>query len=204
MSVVFGLLRNDYAIIATDTRIMLLDTLERLYADEYEKIYKTQCGWVSGVGVGELIRNMTDKLDDQINKIRYEEILKLSSKYSLEDLQKTLIIFSKLDNEEQLQIYYIGNEYSLTKVPKNTLIGMQPADIDDAEWNRIYKICLKKLQNSSLDIYDDIKFIAEGIYIISKKCQSVSEICDMGILLKDGSIKRVRNECKKIINELNV
>lgn len=198
MSVVFNLLRNDYSIIATDTRIMLADTSVQQYTDIYSKLYMSEFGWVSGTGVGELIRNMTDKLDDDSENNLHKEILKLSNSYTMEDLQKTLISFSTFDNKKQLKLFFMGSIYSLTNVQVNNLIAMSPIDIDRSKWNEIYNTYNWKITSSLFNLDNDIKTVAEAIYEVSRNCLSVSEICDIGILTRDGDIYHVRKKCKDI------
>lgn len=199
MSVVFNVLKNDYSLIATDTRIMLVDTSVSQYSDEYSKLYISKHGWVSGTGVGELIRNMIDKLDEEVENNLHEEILKLSSKYNLEDLQRTLISFSTLDDEKHLKLFFLGSVYRLIDVKANILIAMQPSDIDEVKWNKIYETYSEKITVGRSDLDSDIKTIAEAINEVSKNCLSVSDICDIGILTRDGYMYHVRKKCKDII-----
>ena len=145
MSVVVNLLRNDYALIATDSRIMLCDTTERKYADEFEKLYASKIGWVSGTGVGELIRGFSDSFINGAIDTFEQQYKKLFLKYKDEELCKTLISFSYIDNSGKICLEYIGKRHGCKKIAG--IAAFQPADIAAGEWNELYNACYDKIMS---------------------------------------------------------
>lgn len=92
----------------------------------------------------------------------------------------------------------MGTNYGCVNVDHNNCIALPPAPIDEKAWNKIFADFQLKMERSD-SLEADVKAVAKAIYQVSNICGTVSSICDIGILPRDGIMQRIRNKCEILL-----
>jgi hypothetical protein len=107
---VLNLKRKEYAIIATDTRVTYLDGR---CSDKEDKLYQSKVGWVSGTGVGDVIRDFHknhENANEPVSNTFLKAIRKYENKYPSDILYKTLVSYSYLGSSTEPEGWCKKNE----------------------------------------------------------------------------------------------
>jgi hypothetical protein len=222
MSIVVCYVHDEaFSLIATDTRITYGHQGSGIYDDIAEKIYHNGMGWVCGAGLGQLITSFRDRIDkievkdslalkDCFYKA-YEDALKeFTDTYTIE---MTKVVFSYVTSIEQqikFRIGMLGKEYleiadHIQYLRNGELLIIWPFGMEESRMASIYERYEKALEKAS-DLNDVICSISLLIKEVSALSNSVSDICDIGILALDeqGLLTiQVREQADKIYNAYN-
>lgn len=188
MSIVMGLVRDNFSMIVTDSRITLLDKSEREYADEFSKLNFLEFGWEAGTGFGPLMSEFNNMLKsnpiqsiDQV-KIRYNEAYNIIKEtYPNENYKYTRLLYSctSLENEQiNFHVQTLDQFHGERLIrDKNILVTFPPNDTPEMiESEKKYK----SLIENCMSIDDVIYYSACYIEEVNSFCKTVSNICDFG------------------------
>ena len=195
MSIVIGIVKDDFCIIAADTRITYKQPYVKKFDDDSYKLYYTGFGWIGACGYAkfsyvfqDLVNKTQFTLVDDIEVIyqkAYKEVKGISNDQSIE---KSGVMYSFAYSENNygvpdMHIEALNPILGRTGVKgKNALvIFMPPGD----------EIILENIRNkyetsieTSNSIDETINLIAHLIEDVSKVNNTVSNICDFGLMVK--------------------
>lgn len=188
MTVISSIIRDNYSLIATDTRILLKEqSKEKKYEDRWSKLADSGFGWLAGMGYNGLIVKFNELLKSR-------EITNINDIYSAFDcayqltkaidddkqVDTTSIVYSY--NTDDLQIGVIGKSIGRKYIPdKNVLVTLLP---DDSEELKAIEARYKKIIEDSSTIEDVIYNNACYFEEVASKTDAVSTIIEFGIMSK--------------------
>ena len=216
MTIVVNIVRDDFSMIAMDSRITLLNPVDKLYDDSYSKLCETKFGWLAGTGYGGFIQALKSaiiekpivKVDDV--EIVYKEVYKdLSIVEPIEVLNNTMVVYSfpylNDTNEVVFHIESLNPVHGRAGIKdKNIVVTLPPEESDQMnDVKQKYHPLIENSINMNEIIYKTACYIKE----VSLFSNGVSSICDYGLIFKDGPMltyANIRGEADIIIqNYLN-
>lgn len=193
MSIVTFIIREEFTMIAADTRITFFEPLNgEKFNDNFSKLSCVGFGWIGGVGYAEFVNTFQSSV--QNNQIRttddiepiFNSVYKyLKGKYPEQMIENTKVVYSfaYLDNGFlNMHIESINSVLGHTGIRgKNILVSFLP--IDSEEMNLIegkYKNLIEKSESMEETIFNTACYIEE----VSNINITVGKICDFGIMIK--------------------
>ena len=199
MSIVIAINRENFSMIATDSRITLFDQSEKQFEDNERKLHLYGTIWLAGVGYGPLVCNFRTTLEDRqiTDDDRFEPLFKEAHEYTLRNnvnvLDRkqlmsciyTVILYSYATIEGgalKIKIGRLEINNMHKSVTPNKVITLPPENPDTISHLKTkYEPLIES--NSSLD--DTVANTARFIKDVSAINQTVSDICDFGLLIID-------------------
>ena len=210
MTIVVNIARNDFSMIATDSRITLLSPANKPYDDSYSKLCDTKFGWLAGTGYGGFIQAFrsaiilnpiisADDIEIVYNQV-YNDLIKVES---IEDVNNTIVAYSfpiVTNNEIDFHIEVIDQINGRRSIrAKNIVVTLPPEE--SKQMNDIKQKYHLEIEDS-IDMNEIIFKTASYIKAVSLFCDTVSSICDFGLIFKDGprvTYANIREEADVII-----
>ena len=194
MSIVIALSREDFSVIATDSRIVPLNPMEKP-VDYHSKLYSYDSLWLAGVGYGPLMTLLHSNLQsNQISEVdQIEPLFKMACDYIRQNIpleeqisfNETGMVYSLVYQNEGLlhtQINLLDQKKGSRPLPINHVLIYPPTDskgisglIDS------HLFTLAKIPSLDEVIYNIALLIKE----VSNSNSWVSNICDLGLLIKE-------------------
>ncbi len=228
MSVVICYKSNFLSLILTDTRISYgysMDGEIVEYTDNNEKLIELPIGWCAGAGIHEFIDDIKDGLlNNEIENIpqvtnvyknTYSKFKKYTN-YSEKDINISAVAVSyigKCENEITPNFNIIllnektidGDKYAIVN-NENIYILFPIEYIKDKHLVDILKSKFLLHYDFDGDINKLIKYILEIFEEISKNSNTVSEICDIGLMaVSEGILYKIRinNNLETLLKDIN-
>lgn len=191
MTVIALINKENYSMIATDSRIMLLNPKDKLYEDRCSKLFFSGFGWVAGIGYGPFISNFENKLTrtqisnlSDIGSVWFEAYQDTKKNQYNDRLNTTGIAISyheKGNPISSLPISVFDPQSGHYYVKKNGFVSFLPDD--SIELNIVkekYRPLIENSHNIEELIYETACYFKE----VSDLNNSVSKICDCGFIVQ--------------------
>jgi hypothetical protein len=220
MTIIFGLIRDNYAILGADTRVTYFPRNEpSFYQDDATKLVNFNGGWIAGAGSGNFINTFNKETStqpiftvDQIEQI-YLRMLALNN-VSEDGIEKDLFLTTQISylfaysNDQGLPEMHIEALHPIAGrrgiSGPNTFISFGQSD-NEAQTAIVNEY--KGKINPVSDLSTTILHCASFVEAMSAVNQYVSPICDLGILVKTSDqqvdIFRIRDNSSSIIKSSN-
>lgn len=212
MTIVIGVTKEKFSLVATDTRIKLLEPKDKLYEDNQTKIYETKYNWVAGSGFGPIIVSFTNNVQEN-NIVNLDEMYNLyrvvcmdvKSQYNELKAEDSTLVLSysyKEDNNIRLKIDTISlkseNMYTFSS---NKMFIMPPTGLSEDNIEKTYNKFNPLIQKANT-LNELIYQVADCIEEVSKINFNISDICEFGFMFNIGdkfvSKKHLRGRAKDI------
>ncbi|OME55443.1 hypothetical protein BSK59_13275 [Paenibacillus odorifer] len=204
MTVVLGVVSDEWSILMTDTRMVFKDMSNKEYDDSVVKLKSLNYphGWYAGTGYSPYIdafyylanrclisssQQYLDAMAQVITELVHEQ------HHNISDILNSTCLRTFI-NEDQvyLEIFFIDQNNGQTSAytyPKDQLLVLFPADYTSEMQSSLkQKYQFEEFRSDSFEnIVEKLLNIFKEISINSN---AVSEICEIGIMKKDGPIKK--------------
>lgn len=191
MSVVASIIKNNYSMIATDSRITLKENSIKLYEDRYSKLFHPSFGWMAGMGYWVFIENFNNMLKQQgisntadILRIWKEAFTFTKKTKNNEKLDTTVISYSyrdKINSKMQIGILNPQSGDCISLCNENGLVSFLP---DMSEQMSIveqkYRNPIEESKSMEELIYNMACYFEE----VSLFTEYVSDIIDCGFMME--------------------
>ena len=201
MTILIALYKENFAMIATDTRITLLDQTEKPYDDNYSKLCSHYSVWLAGIGYGPLVTTFRSNVESNntCKTEQFEPIFRMVCNNMLQTLMQpntldpnqiywllnTTILFTlpyQQDGVFHMTIKSLNFQTGQKELDMNKVSIFPPGNFEDV--NQLIQI-YEPLIESSSNLDELVYTIARLIKEVSHINQGISNICDFGFLIKD-------------------
>lgn len=194
MSIVIAFKSSEFSILITDTRLCKIDASDQLMCDDsaIKMRYIDKCGFLAGVGLGELIYGMHNHLvsNTEISIIRptlrrafietYKELFNTAKSDEVKQwLDRTGICVTWIEDEPQLRVFNknITQDF-FVDVKENKPLILFPDDLTEEYKNSVNM----SIQSMEVDIKSVLNVLLNTFKEISSRSDYVSNIGCVGII----------------------
>ncbi|OBZ18923.1 hypothetical protein A8L34_05075 [Bacillus sp. FJAT-27264] len=204
MTVVLGVVSDGWSIVMTDTRMTFKDASKQEYDDSVVKLKSLNYphGWFAGIGYSHYIdslyhlasRCMISSSEQYLNAMaQVTTELVQEQCHDISSIIKTTCLRTFINtNHIELELLFINpntNQFSTYTYPKDQLLVLFPADYTFEMQSFLrQKYQIEELHQDSFE--NTVTKLLNIFGEVSINSNAVSEICEIGIMKKDGPIKK--------------